>query len=353
MYKTGICGHLGIGHNLLNGQTIKTKAVAEELRRRLGEGELIIVDTYGGIKSVHRMLYQSWNMFRKCENIIMMPAHKGLIVFTPVFVFYNCFFHRRLIYIVIGGWLDSFLNRNRWLVGMLKRFSDIYVETSTMKKALELRGFQNVEVMPNFKSLPLIREEELALYHAAPYKICTFSRVVKEKGIEDAIKVVKKVNMDRKKTVFKLDIYGPVDAEYKERFEKLCRDFPEYIRYRGAVAPEESVAVLKAYFALIFPTQYYTEGIPGTIIDAYAAGTPVIASQWESFSDVIEPGLTGIGYEFKNVMDLERVLIHIALYPEVIVAMKKNCLNKAKKFLPETAVRMMVDKMMKHNAGGV
>lgn len=352
MYKTGICGHLGIGHNLLNGQTIKTKAVAEELRRRLGEGELIIVDTYGGIKSVHRMLYQSWNMFRKCENIIMMPAHKGLIVFTPVFVFYNCFFHRRLIYIVIGGWLDSFLNRNRWLVGMLKRFSDIYVETSTMKKALELRGFQNVEVMPNFKSLPLIREEELALYHAAPYKICTFSRVVKEKGIEDAIKVVKKVNMDRKKTVFKLDIYGPVDAEYKERFEKLCRDFPEYIRYRGAVAPEESVAVLKAYFALIFPTQYYTEGIPGTIIDAYAAGTPVIASQWESFSDVIEPGLTGIGYEFKNVMDLERVLIHIALYPEVIVAMKKNCLNKAKKFLPETAVRMMVDKMMKHNAGG-
>ena len=85
---------------------------------------------------------------------------------------------------------------------------------------------------------------------------------------------------------------------------------------------------------------------------AYAAGTPVIASQWESFSDVIEPGLTGIGYEFKNVMDLERVLIHIALYPEVIVAMKKNCLNKAKKFLPETAVRMMVDKMMKHNAGG-
>ncbi|MCI9582926.1 hypothetical protein D3Z50_10485 [Clostridiaceae bacterium] len=92
MYKTGICGHLGIGHNLLNGQTIKTKAVAEELRRRLGEGELIIVDTYGGIKSVHRMLYQSWNMFRKCENIIMMPAHKGLIVFTPVFFSIIAFF---------------------------------------------------------------------------------------------------------------------------------------------------------------------------------------------------------------------------------------------------------------------
>lgn len=352
MYKAGICGHLGSGHNLLNGQTIKTRAVAEELKRRLGERQIIEVDTHGGIKAAPRMLYQSWKMFRECENIIMMPAYKGVIVFTPAFLFYNCFFHRRLIYIVIGGWLDSFLNRNRWLVRMLKGFSDIYVETSTMKKALKLRGFQNVWIMPNFKHLPILQEEELDLHPEAPFKICTFSRIMKEKGIEDVIEAVKKVNIDRAETVFILDIYGSVDAGYKERFEKLRRDFPDYIHYKGAVAPEESVAVLKAYFALIFPTQYYTEGFPGTIIDAYAAGIPVIASCWESFSDVIDPGITGIGYEFKNVRDLERVLIHIALCPEVIIAMKGNCLNRAKKFLPETAVQMMIDKMLKNNAGG-
>jgi hypothetical protein len=55
--------------------------------------------------------------------------------------------------------------------------------------------------------------------------------------------------------------------------------------------------VLKDYFALLFPTHFYTEGIPGTVIDAYAAGIPVISAKWESYSDVIDEGVTGIGYK--------------------------------------------------------
>ena len=66
--------------------------------------------------------------------------------------------------------------------------------------------------------------------------------------------------------------------------------------------------MLKNYFLLAFPTKFYTEGIPGTILDAYAAGVPVIASKWESFFDVIEEGKTGIGYEFDNQKELEKIL---------------------------------------------
>ena len=54
-------------------------------------------------------------------------------------------------------------------------------------------------------------------------------------------------------------------------------------RYCGIKDPKDSVKTLKNYFALVFPTRFYTEGIPGTIIDAYYAGVPVIASKWESF----------------------------------------------------------------------
>ena len=45
----------------------------------------------------------------------------------------------------------------------------------------------------------------------------------------------------------------------------------------------------------IFPTRFTTEGIPGSIIDSYYAGVPVLASKWNSFDDVIEDGKTGVG----------------------------------------------------------
>lgn len=65
---------------------------------------------------------------------------------------------------------------------------------------------------------------------------------------------------------------------------------------------------LKNYFALVFPTLFYTEGIPGTIIDAYAAGLPVISSKWESYDDVIEDNITGVGYEFGSDDALVEIL---------------------------------------------
>ena len=37
MKKAGVCGHFGIGRNLLNGQTVKTKTVTEELTKGMHE----------------------------------------------------------------------------------------------------------------------------------------------------------------------------------------------------------------------------------------------------------------------------------------------------------------------------
>ena len=62
-----------------------------------------------------------------------------------------------------------------------------------------------------------------------------------------------------------------------------------------------SVDVLKSYFFLLFPTKCPGEGIPGTIIDAYAAGLPVVSSLYPNFAEIIDEGVTGLGYEFDNV----------------------------------------------------
>lgn len=59
------------------------------------------------------------------------------------------------------------------------------------------------------------------------------------------------------------DIYGPVDKDYKEELERLVG---EETRYCGVISANESVGVLKDYFALLFPPHYKHDGIPGTAV---------------------------------------------------------------------------------------
>jgi glycosyltransferase involved in cell wall biosynthesis len=168
---------------------------------------------------------------------------------------------------------------------------------------------------------------------------------MKEKGIETAIRAVEEVNQKLGYTVFSLDIYGPVAEESKEWFQTLQDNMQEYICYRGCVSSNQSVDVLKEYFALLFPTHFYTEGIPGTIIDAYASGVPVIAAKWESYADVVDEDITGVSYEFEKEEQLADLAFYYAQSPEKLLCMRENCIRKAQEYTPPMALRILVEQI--------
>ena len=99
----------------------------------------------------------------------------------------------------------------------------------------------------------------------------------------------------------------------------------------GTVPSEKSVQTIKNYFALLFPTKFYTEGTPGTLIDACAAGVPVITSLWENYGDVFTEGVTGWGFEFGNLEQFKSLLKKAADDPEAFSKMKLSALNEFKK----------------------
>ena len=341
---TRVCviGHFGEGKVLLNGQTIKTKIITEELQRQFGAEQVRKVDTHGGWKVLLKSPFQLLYALKSSKNVIIFPAHNGLKVYAPLLTLFRVFFKdRKLHYVVIGGWLPQFLEEHRWLAAVLKKFNGIYVETSTMKRALDAKGFENVIVMPNCKELTVLSADELIYPSAEPYKLCTFSRVMKEKGIADAVDAVKTVNEQFGRTVYELDIYGQIALNQTEWFAALQRVFPTYIRYRGQVSSHKSVQTLKAYFALLFPTRFYTEGIPGTIIDAYASGIPVLAAKWESFDDLVDEGVTGIGYPMGDNQALISVLEQAANDSAILLGMKPACIQNALQYIPSEAVKIL------------
>ena len=64
------------------------------------------------------------------------------------------------------------------------------------------------------------------------------------------------------------------------------------IEYLGRLSPERVSDLMGRASALIFPSVWY-EGLPKTILESFARGTPVIASNLGSMSDLITPGRTG------------------------------------------------------------
>lgn len=344
--KVSVLGHFAEGENLLNGQTVKTKIITEELQKQLGKDEVLKIDTHGGLKTLLKAPVHSFKAFQKSTNILMFPAHNGLRVYTPLLTIMKCFFKvRKLHYVVIGGWLPGFLKKRKILANMLKKFDGIYVETNTMKKALEEQGFSNVYVMPNCKKLTVLSEEELIYPSEKPYKLCTFSRVMKEKGIEDAVNVVKKINSELGYNAYSLDIYGQIDNAQIEWFENLKTQFPEYINYCGCVDSDKSVETLKKYFALLFPTYYEGEGFAGTLIDAFSAGVPVIASDWRYNAEIVNDG---VGYVYptgKNDVFFE-ILRENAYKPDKLLEKKLFCLHESEKYNIESVVQILIDRMI-------
>ena len=346
MIKVSVLGHFGEGKNLLNGQTVKTKIVTEELQNQLGQDQVMEIDTYGGWKTLLKAPFQVLRALRNSTNVLIFPAHNGLRVYAPLLLVLRKFFkNKKIHYAVIGGWLPHFLLKRKWLTKALKHFDGIYVETNTMKNALEEQGFCNVFVMPNCKKLTVVSEDELIYSQETPYKLCTFSRVMREKGIETAINAISKVNDHLGRVVYSLDIYGQVDTTQKEWFEHLKTCFSENVRYCGSADADKSTEVLQYYFALLFPTHFYTEGIPGTIIDAYAAGVPVVSAKWESYADVIDEGETGFCYEFDNEKEFENILLYIARNPQTLIDMKANCIKKVRNYMPSDAIKILLNNM--------
>lgn len=344
MKKVAVIGHFAFGKEYLDGQTVKTKTLTDALCKQLTKEEVIRIDTHGGRKTLFKAPLHVFKALQN-SNVVIFPAHNGLRVYGPLLALCKGLFkNRKLHYMVIGGWLPQFLQKRKYLAKALHRFDGIYVETNTMRKALEEVGFSNVVLMPNCKDLQVLLPEQMP-QTTKPYKLCTFSRVMKEKGMEDAIEAVRCVNEAYGETVYTLDFYGPVDDAQTQWFDRLKETFPDYVRYCGAVPAHESVEVIKDYFALLFPTRFYTEGIPGTIIDAYAAGVPVIGAKWESFADVVDDGKTGWGYEFGNIEAFTRLLEETAENPERITGLKTNCLKKAQEYLPEGTVQILLRRM--------
>jgi glycosyltransferase involved in cell wall biosynthesis len=81
----------------------------------------------------------------------------------------------------------------------------------------------------------------------------------------------------------------------------------EGIYFQGPLPRNHTIAAIQNARFLVFPSEWY-ENFPVTIVEAFASGTPVLASRLGAMREIIEDGRTGLFFEPGNPDDLARTV---------------------------------------------
>lgn len=347
--KTKVCiiGHFGADKAFRDGQTVKTRMLEQALRSYASE-QLILnkVDTYYYRNHILIFLLQLFAGVFSCDRIILCVSKGGRRVFFPMMYMLTKIFGKKVYHSAIGGRLADEARENKEISRYIKAFHCNWVESIVLAEDLQVLGVDNAEYVPNFKFLPDITEEDLPETVNSPMRFCTFSRVTEEKGITDAVTAVIALNEKRTWPCALLDIYGPIEKGYEEKFTQLMGLAPDQVRYCGEAEPDKSVEILRQYDMLLFPTYWRGEGIPGSVIDSLCSGLPVIARRWRYCDEMLVHGTTGYCYAFDRPELLQEWMEYAIAHPEDIVTMRKNCLAAADKFRAKSVVPLMLQKLL-------
>ena len=133
-------------------------------------------------------------------------------------------------------------------------------------------------------------------------------RLTSEKGVPSLLAALNQANLTPE---FTMAGGGPLEPDVRAALGA---------RYVGFQAPAAVADLLAGAAYMVVPSIWY-EGFPRTIVEAYAAGVPVIASRLGSLAEVVKDGETGLLFEPGNEADLAAKLQWAHRNPEALRVM--------------------------------
>ena len=332
--KYFVLGYFGYKTNQLDGQTVKTRDLYRLLEKYIGVRKVYYFDTQD-------FQYDKLSFFKLLKKLLhtrylfYLPAHNNLKYLFPIFFVLSKIFRFQILYFVVGGWLVEFLSNkpiHRW---MLKRLKGIFTETRLMHKSLlGDYGFDNVTIFPNFRFTTFIPTE----YHEeGKLKLVFLARINKLKGLDVIFSLASIIKDKKLNHNISIDFYGPLYEPDKVYFFEEVNKY-DFVTYNGELQPELINKTIEKYDAMLLPTHYYTEGLPGSVLDAYMSGIPIIVSRWKHASEFVKNGETGFIIPFENGLN-ELISSVMFLYenPSALSDMKKNAYRESTIYHSESA----------------
>ena len=303
MSKIVVLGAFGYDRKQLDGQTIKTRNIYNLLSER-HNGKLKGFDTLLFRRKPWQVFALLWHLMT-CKTLVLIPCRRNLTYVFPAVYLMSKIFRYQIVSICIGGWQVEYFMGNELYkphprqLKYSKKIKVFMPEMETLNKNLiEKLGFQNTEVFPNFRKFDIV---EMSDSPHDELRMVFMARINRNKGYGTIFQV-----LDRLKELHmnvSMTFYGQIAEEDKEDFLSLIEKYKDVACYKGALEPDEIHRTLAQYDVLLLPTKFYTEGFPGSVLDSYIAGIPVIVTEWKYSHEFVKDGQTGFIVPFENGLD--------------------------------------------------
>jgi glycosyltransferase involved in cell wall biosynthesis len=213
-------------------------------------------------------------------------------------------FHRSIkIVMHIRGWNtsieDEFILNNIFnliLKNILHKSNRIIVLSSKFREAI-VRNFNvsasYIFVIPTAANLSEFFKEGNTKKDDSEIRLLYLSRLIKDKGIYEIANSINPIiehNPD-KNISFTFAGDGDERAGLKNYIDRLGVD--NYAKFLGYVRGDKKIKTLISSHIFLFPS-YHSEGCPVAVLEAMAAGLPIISTNVGALGDIIKDGINGI-----------------------------------------------------------
>lgn len=322
--KIILIGAMGLNGVVYDGQTFKNRVFLQQFSKHFDK--IIPINTTGWKRRpwvIFQLLFAF--IFQKQSKVIISTCDEN--AYRVVKFLYYFRFQKEVFYWVVGGGLQNFFTEGKFQTKFFEYLKRVLVQSPNMKEELVKIGLNNVTYIPNSKTLYTFPEHE----YGSEIRFVFVSRIIKEKGYGVILDCVQKLNDENLRERFSVTFYGLNDEN--NDFKKRISEFSN-VKYKGLLdlRSKAGYSELSSYDVFLFPTYYPNEGFPGVLIDAFIAGLPVVATNWNYNKEVIKDGTTGIIIPPKDSYALATVMRNIIMFEYDLVSMSNNARLEAQKY---------------------
>jgi glycosyltransferase involved in cell wall biosynthesis len=164
---------------------------------------------------------------------------------------------------------------------------------------------ERIEVLPHFQNCP----SEVTPYPGEKAPILYFGRLSSEKGIDDLLAAMRRL------PGIQLVIAG--DGPQRPALEALCNSLGlNNVSFTGHISGTGLEQLIADSRFTVFPSRAY-ETMGKSILESYAQGRAVVASDLGSRRELVESGATGLLYPVKDVEKLSSAISFLHDRPEL------------------------------------
>jgi glycosyltransferase involved in cell wall biosynthesis/O-antigen/teichoic acid export membrane protein len=271
-----------------------------------------------------RMLQATWAILREGRDADVLFVN-GLPVESAIA---NLYLQRPVVQKIVGDWAwerstnagrtaDDFqtFQRSRstrsvealkWLRGRLAARADrVIVPSAFLAEIVAGWGVNRDRVRVIHNAIDPSTPDTVEGRARSPVRtIVTVGRLVKWKGVDDLIRVVRALPPD-----VQLSIVGDGPEEQRLRDLAGTLGIASRVRFLGRLERSRTLATVSASDVFVLNSTY--EGLPHVVLEAMQCGVPVVATAAGGTGEVVRDGETGLLVPPQDVAALEAALVRI------------------------------------------